>query len=183
MANTINDELANAMRAQFPDLRTTESTVLAKLLGTKSIAPWYAQYKEKRALEQSLPDAFAEAGLSAEMWAWATAEKQRRSAARKAHADAVKILATEYKQKVDIADRRRDADLASTDSALMDVIEAGFDQLPLKAQASVSAATDDANRKTLLDDAIKRFRQAKIRELYPEGVDKFDPNKIAASGD
>jgi hypothetical protein len=177
MSGELDEQLLTAVRAQFEALRTVEPAVISKLLGTRTIAPWYKEYKERRALEQQLPDHMADAGLTPEMWAWATGVKSNRAKARKAHADEVKQLATAYKQKVDIADGRRDAALGETNSDLMDLIEAGFDQLPLAAQAIVSAATDDRQRKDLLDKALLRYRSTILTKLYPEGPEKFAPGK------
>lgn len=62
----------------------------------------------------------------------------------------------------------------------MDLIEAGFEQLPLAAQARVSSATDDSQRKVLLESALKSYRTARLRELYPDGIGDFRPNVGAA---
>jgi hypothetical protein len=181
MADALDEKLLAAVRAQFKDLATVEPQVISKLLGTKSIAPWYKDYKERRAIEQALPDEWSEAGLTGAIWAWATGVKQQRAEVRKAHADKTKQLAAEHKQRVDAADRARDAALAAGASPLMDLLEAGYEQLPLAAQAVVSAADDDTARKALLAKALERYRKVKIAELYPEGIDKFIAGRGAAA--
>jgi hypothetical protein len=176
----LDDDLVVALRAQFQDLQTVEPHVLAKLLGTKSIAPWYREYKQQRALEQSLPDQWADVDLPPEAWAWAVEQRRRRSEIRAKHAAELGELAKQYKQKTDIADARRDTSLGVTNSPLMDLIEAGFEQLPLAAQAVISGAEDREVRAELLEAAIQKYRVAKLQELYPGGIN-FSPGVGPAS--
>jgi hypothetical protein len=180
MTDVIDQDLVEAVRAQFADLRSAEPEVIAKLLGTKTIAPWYKDYKDKRSLEKALPDDWAEAGIDGAIWQWAVGVKATRSGIRKTHAEKTKQLATEHKQKVDNADRQRDTSLSATDSPLMDLIEAGFEQLPLGAQARVSAAADDEQRKRILNASLLQYRQRRLAEMFPEGIGKFRPNEGAA---
>jgi hypothetical protein len=175
MEEEYDTTLIDAVRAQFPDLAVSEPRVIMQLLGTKSIAPWYKEWKGKQSLEKALPDPWLAAGLDGRAWDWCVNNKQTRAAVRKAHADKTKKLAAEHKQRVEAADRERDMALLATDSPLMDLMEAGFDQIPLAAQARVSSATDDAARKTLLDAALLQYRRARIADLYPAGIDKFVP--------
>jgi hypothetical protein len=170
----IDDELAAALERQFPDLKGTTSATKSKLLGTRSVQPWYREWRQRQALLKALPDQYADAGFTPAMWAWAVDIKQRRKTVRAEHAEAVKQLALTHKQKVDIADRRRDTDLAASDSPLMQLLEAGYEDLPLAVQAQIAGASDDAARKKMLDSALLRFQQARLRELYTD-PDEFAP--------
>jgi len=171
----LDQELIDAVRLHFAELKTAEPKVIAKLLGTKSVEPWYRNWKEQQALSKAVPDEWAAVGLSGDIWQWAIDNKQARSAIRKAHADKTEQLAREHKQRVDLADATRDTALQSTDSPLMDLIEAGYDQLPLAAQAVISGAKDEAERKPLMAAALKRYREQKLVEFFGSDITTFRP--------
>jgi hypothetical protein len=173
----LDQELIDAVRANFAELRAAEPKVIAQLLGTKSVQPWYRQWKSEQKLAKAVPNDWAEVGLPGDIWEWAVDIKQQRTAARKAHAAKTEQLAREHKQRVDLADNARDAALQLTESPLMDLIEAGYDQLPLAAQASISSASSDEQRKELMGKAMGRYRAAKLAELFGGDATTFKPGQ------
>jgi hypothetical protein len=175
MTSQHDDELVDALRAQFPAFQNAPPEVITSLLGSKTVAPWYKQWKEQRAIDKALPDAFADAGFTGDIWKWATNIRTQRSTVRKTHADTTQRLAREHKQKVDLADASLHSGLAATDSPLMDLIEAGFEQLPLASQVAVSSAVDNTTRERLLGEHLATFRRTGLHALYPEGVEAFRP--------
>jgi len=170
----LQPDLVDALRTRFPELRLTSVDLLPQLLGTDSVKGWYREYKERRAVEAALPDDWEAAGLSPEQWAWAQDNKKARASIRKIHADATKALSEEHSRKVFLANARRDTDLVATQSPLMDLIELGYDNLPLASQAYIAAAIDAKDRKARTEDHIAKMRKAKLADLYPEGAD-FKP--------
>jgi hypothetical protein len=172
----VSDELYEAITAEFAELRGADRSVISQLLGTRTVKDWYRDWKEKQSLEAGLPDAWADAGLSAAAWAWATRQGQLRSDIRKGHAEATQELAKKHKQAVDRADAERDQRLRATDSPLLAVIEAGYDQLSLASQVRISKSADAASRKVALDAEILAFRRAALAELYTDIGREFQAN-------
>jgi len=172
--DTLDEALVDALRAQFTELRDTPVELLSELLGTISVKGWYKEYKERKAVEAALPAQWSAVGLTSEQWAWATTVQRDRSAIRKTHADETKALSEEHTRKVFAANGRRDASLITTQSPLMDLIELGYDNLPLKSQAYIAGSKDKEERDKRTADHVAKMRKAKLNELYPEGSD-FKP--------
>uniref|UniRef100_A0A2V0RL18 Uncharacterized protein n=1 Tax=viral metagenome TaxID=1070528 RepID=A0A2V0RL18_9ZZZZ len=168
------DELKAALFLEFPPLRGSTDAVVRQMLGTKSVKPWYGKYKERVKLEAGLPEGMGAAGLTAEMWDWALDVKKDRSTARAAHAKACEELARKHKLAVDKEDAQLAAALADNDSPLIRLIEAGYEELPLRSQARVAAIEDKKLRIKALDDELLAYRKTMLAQLYPDTT-KFTP--------
>jgi hypothetical protein len=168
------DELKAAVVLKFPALAGSTDEVIQKMLGTKTVKSWYTEYKAKVNLESGLPDAMGDAGITPEMWEWALDVKKRRSAARQLHADACKSLAISHKRAVDKEDDRLATSLASDDSPLIRIVEAGYEDLPLRAQAKIAAVNDKKLRQVTLDQEVLKYRKEMLAKLYPDAAN-FTP--------
>jgi hypothetical protein len=166
--NKVDDELASAFRIKF-GIADASAETIAKLLGTRNVAPWYADYKSKRSTEKKLPEEWRKAGLRAEDWVSVEQSRIARGKIRAKHSDATKLESERYKAKIASLEVQRDAELSSLDSPILAIIEAGYQDLTLAAQARIESKSGD-DRTTQEKIEVANYRKSEVSKLYASQI-------------
>jgi hypothetical protein len=144
------------------------------LLGHKDVMPIYEDIKSRLNAANTVPDAMAESGITADMWQYVNSVRESRTDARKQHAIATTQLAADYKAKLKMADDELADALTRTETPIVTIVEAGVDALPANAVFKLNAIKDKKARATAESDALVIYRKAMLAKIY-------SGNKFSAS--
>jgi hypothetical protein len=162
----VKTAIIDELRTRFTFLATAETSEIEQLLGHKDIRPAYEEIKARIQGANSVPDQLRDSGITADMWAFASAARRDRGEARAEHAATTKRIADEAAQKVKLANAKLATRLAATDTPIVGIVEAGVDVLPPQVTLQLNRITDQKQRDAFSDAAMLEWRKARIAAVY-----------------
>nr|ALR87110.1 hypothetical protein [Nigrospora oryzae unassigned RNA virus 1] len=168
--NAIDSELVAAFNSHFK-LKATPQAV-GRLLGSPHVRPWYAEYRAAKASSSALPDQWKDAGMTAEEWASVMPAKTHRTEARAASQKRLSELAERYKRDVEVVNTETMLALRQHESPMVLVVEGGYEQLSLAAQARIEEMTDPDARAGQLKAELAAARKTWL-ERARSGANPF----------
>jgi len=158
--------ILDELRSQFTYLSAATDGDVEKLLGHRDIRPTYDRIKARVNGENAVPDDFASAGITPDMWAHVATVRESRNTARVAHAAESKRLAEEYDKAVKRLNMQLDTQLQATESPIVQIIELGADNLSAQVLFKLNQITDKKQRALKLNEALVELRKYHIRRAY-----------------
>jgi len=162
--------LLDQLRAhpQLPFLREATDDAVNSMLGHREVKTIYNTLKEELNNANSVPDAFKDSGITADMWTYVGVVRASRAEARQQHAVATEGIAAEYARKVkELGDKLADS-LALTDTPIIRIVELNFDNLPAAVVFKINAIEDSKLRADAVSPALLAARKRAIITTYAE---------------
>lgn len=142
--------------------------VLSKLLGTKTVLPWYHAWRARRAKDLSVPEEwYKDVGLTPEEWEIAQTVRASRVLVRAGILAEKDALAERFKNAVAVLDAKERDALSEYNNPLALLLETTYQDLPLGAQIKIESASDESSRNVQLKKSVIGLRKdilSRIRE-------------------
>jgi hypothetical protein len=153
---------------------TTYEQVMRLVTLNDSVRQWYADLKEQEATLTVMPEAFKDAGMTAEMWDDLKASRDIIKDATQKYNTTVRNAAAEFKAKLQLASKERNYAL---DKVPMIVRLTSFTQnnLPESMQIELALIEDDKKRSKRGKELCKAYVTQCVKTLLEGGELKTDP--------
>nr|AIE77247.1 hypothetical protein [Ustilaginoidea virens nonsegmented virus 1] len=143
MASDDDRMLLEAFNARFGQ-DITQVEVVKRLLGSPHVRAWYREYRAERATENSLPDEWRAAGLTAAQWAEIGPARLRIRKERAQASEDISRAAREFQDRLSEIESRASARIDPLLTPLLRVIGSGVQDLPLERQIAIETGPADA---------------------------------------